>query len=131
MKAISPRYPTFVIHEGYDRSLALESVGAGWASLIHEVFDFLANHQQKFRIIQVKEKWGGLRIYYVENRYDVAEMETFDNLIRDIENRSLKMCETCGAPGLVRGDSWYYTSCEQHAKNNEPPHAWQPGDKND
>jgi hypothetical protein len=93
------------VYEGYDRALALESVGKGWASLINEVFDFI--EQQKItniRIIQVKEKWGGLRIY-TDLIHDVL-----DEKIRDAERRSFTICEVSGAPGELRNcNGWYRT----------------------
>jgi hypothetical protein len=107
-KIVSPRYPTFVVYEGYDRNLALESVGAGWTSLVNEIFDFI--EQQKItntRIIQVKEKWGGLRIY-TDNINDFL-----DTKIRDVEKRSFTICEISGVPGTLRNcNGWYRTLSE-------------------
>lgn len=129
MKPVSPRYPTYVIYEGYDLALALGSVGKGWASLIHEVFSYIENNKISVKIIQVKEKYGGLRIYFHEtNHLEDSSYREFSKFIMDAENRSLKMCETCGNPGLLRGKSWYYTSCDLHAKHGDLPHDWQPGD---
>lgn len=112
MKAPSPRYPTFVVYEGYDRALAIESVGKGWESLIHEVFNYIQEHRVHTKIIQVKEKWGGLRIYT-----DVIH-DGLDEKIREVEKRSFKICETCGKPGVLRGGGWYRTLCDVHGKDN-------------
>jgi len=111
MKPVSPKYPTYVIYEGYDRALALESVGKGWASLINEVFDYMEQNKTHSKIIQVKEKWGGLRIYT-----DVID-DNLDKKIIEIEKRSFTMCETCGSAGVLRGGSWYQTLCDVHGKD--------------
>lgn len=108
MTKASPRYPTFVVHEGYDRKLALDSVGQGWAGLVNEVFDMLEK-TKGIKVIQVKEKWGGLRIYT-----DFMHME-FDKFIMDIEKKSFTVCEQCGKPGQLREGSWQLTQCDEHA----------------
>jgi hypothetical protein len=105
MNKASPRYPAFVVYEGYDRALALQSVGAGWANLINEIFDFIEQNKiTNVRIIQVKEKWGGLRVYtdFINDK--------LDEKIRDAERRSYTMCEVSGAPGKLRDcNGWYRT----------------------
>lgn len=120
MKAISPRYPTFVIHEGYDRALALQSVGEGWASLINEVFDFIEQNKiHNVRIIQVKEKWGGLRIY-TDMMHD-----KLDAKIADVQKRSFTICEVSGAPGKLRNcNGWYRTLSD--AEGGQHPVVTQP-----
>lgn len=110
MKPVSPRYPTYVIYEGYDLALAIESVGKGWEPLVREVFSFMKEHRTHTKVIQVKEKWGGLRIYT-----DVID-DKLDEKIREVEKRSFTVCELCGAPGNLRGDSWYQTLCETHGQ---------------
>ncbi len=66
----------FVIYDkqGYDIQLAKDSVGPGWASLIDKVFDA---KPPDLRIVQVKEKYAGLRIY--TDRID----KQFDDLLFD------------------------------------------------
>lgn len=108
MKKEEVIYPTFVVHSGYTRQLALNSVGQGWSGLINEVFDMLEK-TKGVKIIQVKEKYGGLRIYT-----DFMHME-FDKFIMDIEKRSFTVCEQCGKPGNLREGSWMLTQCDEHA----------------
>lgn len=104
----------FVNYKGYTRENGLTSVGAGWAPLVNRVFDKLETIKGNVKIIQVKEKYGGLRIYTDYRN------EELDEVIYDAEHESLEICEQCGQPGKLRGKSWYYTSCDEHAK---------PGDK--
>lgn len=113
MKATSPRYPTFVIYEGYDLPLALESVGGGWAPLIKEIFQFIEKNRVHSKVIQVKEKWGGLRVYT-----DVVH-EALDQKIREMEKKSFEICEICGEAGKLREGSWYRTLCENHAQGRK------------
>ncbi len=101
-------------YKGYTREMGLTSVGKGWAPLINRVFDKLETIKGSIKIVQVKEKWGGLRIY---TDYSNKEL---DKVIYDAEHESLEVCEVCGQSGKLRGKSWYYTSCDEHIK---------PGDK--
>ena len=109
MKPVSPRYPTYVIYEGYDRALALESVGQGWAPLINEVFDYMEKNPTHSKVIQVKEKFGGLRVYT-----DGMD-DGLDTIIRSVGKRSFEVCEDCGQTGALREGSWYRTLCDNHA----------------
>lgn len=112
-----------VNYKGYTREMALKSVGAGWAPFIHRIFDKMDTIKGSVKIIQVKEKFAGLRVY---TDYSNAEL---DKVINEAERESFKVCETCGRPGKVRGKGWYYTACDIHAKNGDIPHKYQPGDK--
>ena len=103
-----------VNYRGYTREMGLTSVGKGWAPLVNRVFDKLETIKGSIKIVQVKEKWGGLRIY---TDYSNKEL---DKVIYDAEKESLEICEVCGKPGKLRGKTWYYTSCDEHIK---------PGDK--
>jgi hypothetical protein len=122
-----PRLPGYVIYEdgGYDRDLAKQSVGAGWAGLIDEIFDMKeASNLTNVRIVQVKEKFAGLRVYI--DAYEIDEthpVHQFEKFLHEAERRSFKICETCGRPGVVRGKRWYYTSCDEHAEPGDLPHG--------
>jgi hypothetical protein len=85
-------------------------VGPGWKDLLDRTFAKLYNLGWDGGIEQVKEKFGGLRIYMTNS---TAEM---DNLAWGAEGESLEICEDCGAPGTRHyGWSWIRTQC--HACN--------------
>lgn len=62
----SPRrwYPgiCYLYPDGYTRDEALRSVGPGWAELVGRAWDAVA--RVRGTVTQVKEKLGGLRVYY-------------------------------------------------------------------
>ena len=62
---------------------------------------------------QVKEKYGTLRFYAMGGD------DYTDGLITMAEAMSAKTCETCGSPGKLRGHTWYYTSCNEHADEED------------
>ena len=96
----------------YTRDDALESVGRGWASLVNEFFN---NKSDKCCVSQVKEKFGGLRIYH----YFGSDAD--DDLIERLERKSYTVCEVCGKGGKPTKVGWIKTLCEEHT-NNTP--AW-------
>jgi hypothetical protein len=94
---------------GYTLEDAIESVGPGWSRLVTAAHRRLTN--AKCRIVQVKEKFGGLRVYFdppettamsKARRRSLAALNRWE---RWIERRSFSVCEGCGARGgrVVRG----------------------------
>ena len=88
-----------------DRQDALTMVGKGWAGLIVELYD---EKPEGVRVLQVKEKFGGLRFY-------VGEAPShYLSLIDEAEKCSLHICEQCGKDGKLRKDrSWMVTLCDK------------------
>lgn len=80
--------------------------GSGWSHLIKPVTDYCKKHHIK--IIQIKEKFGSLRIYIDEYTPELVE------LINKAEAESEKTCEKCGEPGYIAGPGWVKCFCEQH-----------------
>lgn len=113
MKNIPVFSPACFYSTGYSRSQALESVGMGWHTLVNKAFDKLESIKDIIVIDQVKEKYGGLRIY------SSPMHEEFDTFILELEKKSYKICETCGESGKLRGGGWYVTACDVHA-NGRP-----------
>lgn len=104
----------YVNYKGFTREASYSCVGPGWARLIDEVFDVHENLNCAVNIIQVKEKWGGLRIY---TDYGNSKL---DAIIKIVEADSFTICEECGSAGVLRKGNWYRTLCDIHANGREP-----------
>ena len=92
------------------------SVGRGWYSLIEELTEKLVKMAEEagiedFRVVDVKEKFGGLRYYVTEATEEMWQ------LIHEAEEKSFEICEECGAKGelMIRGH-WYGTRCPRCAE---------------
>lgn len=99
---------------GYNRGQALQSVGKGWESLVNMIFDKVQTYAPGIIITQVKEKWGGLRVY------STPYVEDFDTFLHIIEKKSFTVCELCGNDAHLRGGNYYQTLCDEHADGREP-----------
>lgn len=98
------------------------SCNVGWFPILREFFltvnDVLKdNPDREFTLLQVKEKLGGLRIYY---RLLPFEADVVGNRIhaayRAAEGRAAVTCDVCGRPGVYRSRKGFLlTRCEDHA----------------
>lgn len=105
---------------GYTLEEAKASVGPGWHRLLEAVWKrkdgtWWGGVDPKsdpcFVVAQVKEKFGGLRIY-VDNKRD----EDIHGFLDGIEAASFTICEDCGNSGFLRTDRrWIRTLCDTHA----------------
>jgi len=91
--------------------------GDGWRDLIWKLCEDIEDELKKisdpqefaFRVVQIKEKFGGLR-YYVNWGTD-----SIDKLIAEAEKKSYTVCEVCGKEAELRKDNgWLSTVCEIH-----------------
>jgi hypothetical protein len=106
---VDNRTPTQEYLSGYTRGLALRSVGDGWSPLIHRLFDTFEKIKGDAKIIRVRERWGGLRIYTSSINTELEEC------IKVLSDESYKICEVCGARGVLRSkNKKYKTLCESH-----------------
>ena len=86
----------------------------GWKSLYQPILDRVneyndKNESEPIEIHQVKEKYGGLRIYLSKYTDELRQM------INDAEEKSYKTCEVCGKAinkPIVK-NNWIYTECEE------------------
>lgn len=88
----------------------------GWYDLIEDTLDRVYLIDNQVTLLQVKEKFGGLRIYYRTN-YDAESLpaQSIRDLIHEVEEHSLHVCEMCGLPGELSVRShWFKTLCESH-----------------
>lgn len=103
------------INQYYSLPEAIQQVGPGWTPLIQRVFTAREAIGTPVGIIQVKEKFGGLRIY---TEYHHDELEA---IIVEVGKESFHICEECGAEGMLRKkNSVYFTACTFHADGADP-----------
>lgn len=98
-------YKEFVDKEGYNRSI---SVGDGWDHLVKPLLEEL--EQLGGAVLQVKEKFGGLRFYYRLSN-DHPQALAFGESVEKAEAQSFDTCEECGQPGELRSGKWLVTLC--------------------
>ena len=84
---------------------ALSCVGEGWSKLVTKAYKACAEND--VCILQIKEKFGGLRFYVGS-----APNEVLD-IITEMEKKSVKTCEICGDVGKIRSVSWLTTLCDK------------------
>jgi hypothetical protein len=93
-------------------------VGPGWVNLLGALHEKLVELQPAYQVSQVKQKFGGLRIYLdydPELRYPIEVGE----LIDAAEVVAAATCEECGQPGKLREGSWLMTLCDACQKAHE------------
>ena len=107
----------------------------GWMAHINVITDNIMkwikhfnsdyNENVTMKILQIKEKFGGLRYYYTLLNYEDMSDENFkifDTLrtdvslyVSDMEKHSYHICESCGMYGeTVRMNGWLKTLCKFH-----------------
>jgi hypothetical protein len=83
------------------------SVGKGWKPLIISLCDNIIAIDDTIEVMQVKEKFGGLR-FYTHN----TPPKMRKRILKAIK-QSHKICENCGNPGKERVIRfWFYTLCD-------------------
>jgi hypothetical protein len=118
------RWPTWFNTEG-DVQHTLMSLGFthgdGWFDIVWRLCEDLeplvAQFEQEtgnqFEVLQVKEKFGELRIHVnhandaIRERIGVAKEEAY------------RTCEVCGQSGTLREDGRIKTLCDEHASEQE------------
>lgn len=73
-----------------------------------------ANYLYKYRIIQIKEKYGTLRWY--DNGVPDSISEEFHLIINYYKDKSMLVCLECGKPTKYVTTDWIEYLCEEHLK---------------
>lgn len=74
--------------------------------------DSYFTNYKKVKFDQVKEKFGGLRIYYKGGDSYVS------GLVSMAEDMSYKICEICGNKGSPNKKGWISTLCDAHRNSS-------------
>lgn len=104
--------------------------GSGWHKLLEPVFEYIEQynkeHEEKIEVLQVKEKFGGLRFY---TNFHTEELR---KLIEEAEDKAYKTCELCGSTeNTGRTGGWITTCCKEcamkmAARRNVGDLKWKP-----
>lgn len=91
----------------------------GWSQIVWDLcveIDGLLDDDAapQFRVMQIKEKFAGLRFYWrMDNGDDIALR--IEAAVTSAEARAAAACQTCGDPGRLRNDGgWLCTLCDEH-----------------
>lgn len=104
----------------FERPIQCEC-GDGWFLLIYDLCQKItplaikSNEDRSTIVVQIKEKFGGLR-FYVSCATDVIY-----ELISEAENASRRICEHCGQPGKTTGKRWFRTLCDGCERSLKSP----------
>lgn len=109
--------------------VAQGEMSPGWFSLVGDCLDAVAKTltDEKFKnykvtFVQIKEKFGGLRMYF--DLYSLQEDEDVPDFVYEAvrehvthaEESARNTCEVCGQPGsLSNCGGWIQTLCSTHA----------------
>ncbi len=87
--------------------------GDGWFQIIDEAIGSILRVAPKAEACQIKEKFGGLRIY-LDHSNEAAEA-----IVDKAEAQSYKTCEDCGKAGSPNKSGWIRTNCKGCRKNGK------------
>jgi len=121
------------------------SVGDGWLGIVYDILHTLSRISASFidkntgalrithidgtdteltllhtiDIVQIKEKFGGLRFYYhYKEQYNLDSFDKgmISGIVRMAEAIASKTCEYCGEPGKLECIGGCYTTCCENHK---------------
>ena len=96
----------------------------GWRPIMERLLEQLeaeinaqpSMERDRFRILQIKEKFGRLTVYTADSTPDM------DGAIQAAADESTRICEVCGAPGELRECNFCWAPrCKEHEN-------WRPGE---
>ena len=108
------RYPTIfrcTVTRSRERGYLVFGIccGDGWYALLDRMCAAIIQQpgHESFQATQVKEKFGGLRFYYM------GGTDTISQIVQKAEEASMKTCENCGVTSGVTcgGRRWVRTLC--------------------
>jgi hypothetical protein len=105
---------------GREAVTGFPSVGDGWREIIETMSSRIAEavaecQSSEMTIIQIKQKFGGLRVYTESRGLPREVLGKVCDAIDLAEARADCTCESCGAAGMLHEHAgWLTTRCEEH-----------------
>ena len=95
------------IYKDFDRFECYD----GWFDILKDLSEKLRSLSFTADVIQVKEKFAGLRFYVS------SATEEQWAVISEAEHKSYSVCEICGKPGYLTRHGWLRTLCKECEAN--------------
>lgn len=87
--------------------------GQGWWPILDRLWAAVAAVASGITVVQVKEKFGGLRFYYQLAGAGPDVEQRVRDLVAAAEDEAWHTCEMCGEPGTTRTRNyWSRTRCD-------------------
>lgn len=113
-----------LIPDAPKRTRGYPTCDEGWRDLLERLcarIEAALAEGETFRVLQIKEKFAGLRFYW-DGKVSAETEAQIHEAIALAEARSECTCETCGEEGrLYRHGGVYMTRCAAHAKGQPVP----------
>lgn len=94
------------------RQLSFEEVckrvPEGWSEVLKEGFDKMFSLGWGGEIIQIKEKFGSLRLYLSDVTDDITKVK------EDMEKKTRQVCCVCGSVRTKTSSGWVLHYCDKH-----------------
>jgi len=91
--------------------------GSGWYNILDNLFQKITDllvEPNKIKMIQVKEKFGLLRVYFDQINCSEDIYNKIYDLINEAEEQSGKTCEVCGKEAKCTSNGgWVSTVCDE------------------
>jgi len=106
-------------------------VGDGWQPLIDEIDARILDYCGPYEVLQIKEKFGGLRFYWAATEgTPESSVKQARDYVHEQEALSFTICEWCGQPGENEAPhGWYKTLCYEHREEDNQRHAQERGNR--
>ena len=108
------------------------SIELGWSLIIQQLYHTIESLPPELwpTIRQIKEKFGGLRVYYTyvvpaETDLDVASeaAQLVSDAVSYAQGQADHTCQYCGRRGRLRIENWRSVLCDYHHKHRHGPES--------
>lgn len=106
------------------------SLPIGWYNILYNLCEELTpilieerskiaedSEQPLFSVLQIKEKFGGLRFYYMMNTENRELYNKIQRLIDIAEDKSYDTCQITGKPGTLCKKGWHFMTLSEEVRN--------------
>ena len=93
-------------------------VDEGWFQIVLDCHKELEALDPEYKLLQIKEKFGGLRYYFQPSNLDV--WDEMNKVVSKYEEIASRTCEVTGKPGILMKSigSWYKTLNPEFAETH-------------